>query len=215
MKRLLTTFAVMLAMSSCSSAASANEPYTPASMQEQNAVSGSLQTALPWLVQDSTVSDPIRYVYTAEHIKKQQRIAQEQRDKIAKFDSLVSKLKSTAGRTWYVFSGSTPGGWDCSGLVVWFYEQLGVTLEHRASLQAESGVEVDVPMVGDIVAFYYRGASDAHHVGIYIGHGKFISAPRPGTSTAIERLADNQFTLDGSLIRYIRISGLAEYSVGA
>jgi cell wall-associated NlpC family hydrolase len=65
-------------------------------------------------------------------------------------------------------------------------------------------------MVGDIVAFYYHGASEAHHVGIYIGHGKFISAPRPGTSTAIERVAENQFILDGSEIRFIRISALSE-----
>ena len=211
MKRLLTTLALMSILSSCSSSALADEPYTPVVMQEQTAVSGSLQTALPWLLQSREVSDPIRYVQSREAIEKQQRIAQEKHNRLVRFDSTVSKLKSTAGRTWYVFSGSTPGGWDCSGLVVWFYEQLGVTLEHRASLQAESGIEVDVPMVGDIVAFYYRGSSDAHHVGIYIGHGKFISAPRPGTSTAIERVADNQFTLDGSEIRFIRISDLDRY----
>jgi len=211
MKRLLTTLALIVILSSCSSSAVADEPYTSVVLQSKPAVSGSLQTALPWLLNERDVPDSIRYVYGREDIEKQQRIAQKQRDNIAKFESLVSKLKSTAGQTRYVFSGSTPSGWDCSGLVVWFYEQLGVTLEHRASLQAESGKEATVPMVGDIVAFYHPGASDSHHVGIYIGNGKFISAPRPGTSTTIERVQDNQFVVDGSEIRFIRISALDSY----
>jgi cell wall-associated NlpC family hydrolase len=211
MKRLLTAFTLIAVMNSCSSAAaSADEPYIPAALQEKTAEVSPLQTALPWLFNQHDKSDPIRYVYNIELIKKQQRIAQEQRDRVAQFHSLVGELKGTAGNTWYVFSGNTPRGWDCSGLVMWFYGQLGVTLEHRASLQAKSGIEVDKPMVGDIVAFYYHGASEAHHVGIYIGHGKFISAPRPGTSTAIERVAENQFILDGSEIRFIRISALSE-----
>ncbi len=211
MKRLLTTLALIAVLSSCSSSAIADEPYTSVVLQSKPAVSGSLQAALPWLLHERDVPDSISYVHAREAIEKQQRIAQKQRDKIAEFESLVSTLKGTAGRTWYVFSGSTPSGWDCSGLVVWFYGQLGVTLEHRASLQAESGKEAIVPMVGDIVAFYHPGASDSHHVGIYIGHGKFISAPRPGTSTAIERVKDNQFIVDGSKIRFIRISALDSY----
>jgi cell wall-associated NlpC family hydrolase len=212
MKRLLTTLALIVVLNSCSSAAaSADEPYIPAALQEKAAEVSPLQAALPWLLHERDVPDSISYVHAREAIEKQQRIAQKQRDKIAEFESLVSTLKGTAGQTRYVFSGSTPSGWDCSGLVVWFYGQMGVTLEHRASLQAESGKEVIVPMVGDIVAFYHPGASDSHHVGIYIGHGKFISAPRPGTSTAIERVKDNQFIVDGSKIRFIRISALDSY----
>jgi cell wall-associated NlpC family hydrolase len=42
----------------------------------------------------------------------------------------IQDLEPYVGNTWYVFSGSTPEGWDCSGLVMWFYSELGVALEH-------------------------------------------------------------------------------------
>jgi cell wall-associated NlpC family hydrolase len=116
---------------------------------------------------------------------------------------VVLRLKKTAGKTMYVFSGSTPSGWDCSGLVKWTYGQLGIQLEHRASVQANSGTKVKHPKVGDIVAFYYPGHKRAYHVGIYIGDGMMIDAPKPGKSTTIEPV--NNHRLAGSTIRYVRI----------
>jgi peptidoglycan DL-endopeptidase CwlO len=116
---------------------------------------------------------------------------------------VVLRLKKTAGKTMYVFSGSTPRGWDCSGLVMWTYEQLGIQLEHRASVQANSGTKVKTPKVGDIVAFYYPGHTRAYHVGIYLGDGMMIDAPKPGKSTTIEPV--NNHRLAGSTIRYVRI----------
>lgn len=116
---------------------------------------------------------------------------------------VVLRLKKTAGKTWYVFSGNTPSGWDCSGLVMWTYEQLGIQLEHRASIQANSGTKVKTPKVGDIVAFYYPGSKSAYHVGIYLGNGEMINAPKPGKSTTIEPV--NNHRLAGSTIRYVRI----------
>jgi cell wall-associated NlpC family hydrolase len=144
-------------------------------------------------------------------LQQEQRKAQKLNDNATRIEAAIKLLKKTDGRTWYVFSGVTPSGWDCSGLVVWFYEQLGVTLEHRASLQAESGREVDEPMFGDIVAFYHHGYESAYHVGIYVGNGRFISAPRPGQVTTIEKLSRNQFILDGSYMRYIRIIESKKY----
>jgi cell wall-associated NlpC family hydrolase len=47
-------------------------------------------------------------------------------------NSVIEKLKNRVGKTWYVFSGNTPSGWDCSGLTMWFYQQLGIELEHRS-----------------------------------------------------------------------------------
>jgi cell wall-associated NlpC family hydrolase len=43
-------------------------------------------------------------------------------DNGAKLNAVVDKLKARVGKTWYVFSGNTPAGWDCSGLTMWFYE---------------------------------------------------------------------------------------------
>lgn len=118
----------------------------------------------------------------------------------------ITKLRSHVGKTWYVFSGETPRGWDCSGLVKWTYGQMGIPLEHRASKQALSGKKVKTPRIGDIVAFYYHGYGSAFHVGVYVGNGKMINAPRPGTVTREESIANGDFK--GYEVRYIRINGI-------
>jgi cell wall-associated NlpC family hydrolase len=115
----------------------------------------------------------------------------------------VAKLKKHVGKTWYVFSGSTPAGWDCSGLTLWVYEQMGITLPHRASQQEEFGTFTTDPKPGDIVVFYYKGRHSAYHVGIYIGDGKMIHAPAPGQLTAVEGVY--HFGRSWSTIKYISI----------
>jgi cell wall-associated NlpC family hydrolase len=127
---------------------------------------------------------------------------QEVNEMTTNLHKVVLRLKKTAGKTMYVFSGNTPSGWDCSGLVMWTYEQLGIQLEHRASIQANSGTKVKIPKVGDIVAFYYPGSKSSYHVGIYLGDGMMIDAPKPGKSTTIEPVNKR---LAGSTIRYVRI----------
>lgn len=112
----------------------------------------------------------------------------------------VKKLNKTVGKTWYVFSGTTPAGWDCSGLTMWFYKQLNVSLEHRASKQQSAGVATKTPKVGDLVVFKYKGYRSAYHVGIYIGDGKMIHAPKHGHRTIIESV--KQFAGDYSKITY-------------
>jgi cell wall-associated NlpC family hydrolase len=76
----------------------------------------------------------------------------------------------------YVYSGSTPRGWDCSGFVMWFYAELGVELAHSASAQGRTGESIDNPLPGDIVVFRRNGATNAHHSGIYIGDNKVLHA---------------------------------------
>ena len=102
----------------------------------------------------------------------------------------IDKLKTHVDKTWYVFSGATPSGWDCSGLTLWFYEQLGIELEHRASLQDDAGIKTNDPKPGDLVVFKYRGYKQAYHVGIYIGDGQMIHAPKHGHLTRIENVED-------------------------
>ena len=115
----------------------------------------------------------------------------------------IKKLNKTVGKTWYVFSGATPQGWDCSGLTMWFYEQVGIQLEHRASKQQSAGVAVKTPKVGDIVVFSYKGYRSAYHVGIYIGNGKMIHAPKHGHRTIVESV--KQFAGKYSNVSYRRI----------
>jgi cell wall-associated NlpC family hydrolase len=91
-------------------------------------------------------------------------------------------------KTYYVFSGASPSGWDCSGMTMWTYEQIGVELPHRASQQATLGKRVKTPKYGDLVVFKYKGYSSAYHVGIYLSKDKMIHAQKPGTPTRIESI---------------------------
>jgi cell wall-associated NlpC family hydrolase len=121
----------------------------------------------------------------------------------AKLKSVVGKVRKYAGKSWYVFGGATPSGWDCSGLVTWTYKQMGVNLYHSASAQMNSGKKVKTPKVGDLVAFSYGGRY-AGHIGIYVGNGNFIHSPRPGVRTTIENV--NRFAHNiGSRVVYTRI----------
>lgn len=112
----------------------------------------------------------------------------ELRQNADKVESAIKKLNINVGKTWYVFSGATPRGWDCSGLTMWFYQQLEIELEHRASKQDTSGVKSEEPKPGDLVVFHYKGNKDAYHVGIYIGDGDMIHAPKRGHLTRIENV---------------------------
>ena len=122
-----------------------------------------------------------------------------------KLKKVLNRLDNTVGKTWYVFSGSTPRGWDCSGLVRWTYEQVGVELEHRANAQANSGTKVKDPLPGDIVAFYRKGSNYSFHVGIYLGKGKMIHAYQLGMRTVIQPVKQVVKENWGARVTYTRI----------
>lgn len=144
------------------------------------------------------------YVESPEIKAQRASIVQRQYENATSITKTVKALKKRVGRTWYVFSGSTPAGWDCSGLVMWAYQQMGVELEHRASLQQKAGTIVDDPKVGDIVAFTYKNSKyGAYHVGFYIGGGKMIHARQKGQGTIIESV--DTFAGKYSTVTYTRI----------
>jgi peptidoglycan DL-endopeptidase CwlO len=86
----------------------------------------------------------------------------------------------------YVWGGASPGGFDCSGLVMYVYAQVGVSLPHSSYAQYGAGVPVSMSDLqpGDLVFFYGLG-----HVGIYIGGGSFIHAPHTGDVVKISSLS--------------------------
>jgi cell wall-associated NlpC family hydrolase len=91
----------------------------------------------------------------------------------------------------YVWGGSAPGGFDCSGLVMWAYAQVGVSLPHSSYAQYGYGVPVsrDQLQPGDIVFFDGLG-----HVGIYIGGDQFVHAPHTGDVVKISSLSEGWYT---------------------
>jgi peptidoglycan DL-endopeptidase CwlO len=86
----------------------------------------------------------------------------------------------------YVWGGSSPSGFDCSGLVSYVFAQIGVSLPHSSYSQFGIGTPVSIGELqpGDLV--FFTGAS---HVGIYIGGGQFIHAPHTGDVVKISSLS--------------------------
>ena len=117
----------------------------------------------------------------------------------------ISILRNYVGKTWYVFSGSSTNGWDCSGMTRWFYQELGVEIPHSASKQGNTvGWHVEDPKPGDIVAFSHMNSEKYYHVGIYIGNNKIIHAGfRKGTKTEVISLDSPAF--NKSEISFVRV----------
>jgi cell wall-associated NlpC family hydrolase len=121
-----------------------------------------------------------------------------------KIKKMVKALRNQVGKTWYVFSGSTPRGWDCSGMTLWAYEKIGINLEHSASKQRYAGKVTTTPKVGDIVVFSYKGSSGAYHVAIYLGKDKMIHAGgNPGQVTSVASI--KSWGGNYSKITYVRV----------
>jgi cell wall-associated NlpC family hydrolase len=84
----------------------------------------------------------------------------------------------------YQWGAVGPNTYDCSGLVMWAYSQVGVSLDHWTGDQWNEGAHVsrDELRPGDLVFFAYNTADPAtiHHVGMYVGNGEMVDAPYTG-----------------------------------
>jgi len=80
----------------------------------------------------------------------------------------------------YVWGGASPSGFDCSGLAMYCYAQIGIGLSHGATDQqrASHPVSLSALQPGDLV--FFGSAAYSHHVGIYVGGGSMIDAPHTG-----------------------------------
>jgi len=94
----------------------------------------------------------------------------------------------------YVYGGTSPNGFDCSGFVQYVFKNAGITLNRTAASQASHGTKVSKSelVAGDLVFFNCNGGG-IDHVGIYIGNGKFIHAESYRKGVTITELSDSYY----------------------
>ena len=100
----------------------------------------------------------------------------------------VELAKNQLGKM-YQWGGQGPDRFDCSGLVYYVYGNLGVSMPRVSDKQAKVGREIERSNLqpGDMLYFATSGSS-INHVGIYLGHAKFIHAPRKGMPVRTDSL---------------------------
>ena len=83
----------------------------------------------------------------------------------------------------YSWGGAAPGGFDCSGLVMWAFQQAGIALPHSSQALAQGGQPVSLSDLqpGDVLTFY----SDASHAGLYIGDGLMVHSSTYGVPVRV------------------------------
>lgn len=93
----------------------------------------------------------------------------------------VNAAMSQLGKP-YVYGAAGPDSYDCSGLMMWAYDQAGVTIQRTAREQFLSQPKVDRANLkpGDLVYFDTEPGPQPTHVGMYIGNGNIVEAPHTG-----------------------------------
>jgi cell wall-associated NlpC family hydrolase len=86
----------------------------------------------------------------------------------------------------YIWGAAGPSEFDCSGLVMWAYEQEGIQLDHYTGNQWNEGQHISRSQLepGDLVFFY----ADISHVGLYLGDGLMVDAPSFGQDVMVQKI---------------------------
>ena len=109
----------------------------------------------------------------------------------------------------YRWGGSSPdGGFDCSGLVGYVFRSIGIDLPRVSRAMANEGVAITDRTAlaeGDLVFFGRRGRVD--HVGIYVGDGKFLHAPRTGRDVTVSSLTSGYWAQKYMEARRVAVGG--------
>jgi cell wall-associated NlpC family hydrolase len=96
----------------------------------------------------------------------------------------------------YVWGGTSPQGFDCTGFVQWVYGQFDVALPRTEAGQLGSGVPVsqDALQPGDVVVFANTYRAGLSHTGIYVGDGRFIHAVDERHGVMVSDIGDSYWT---------------------
>lgn len=95
--------------------------------------------------------------------------------------SIINLVKAQLGKP-YVWGAEGPNSFDCSGLVYYVYGKNGVRMPRTSREQANVGTTVSQSQLkpGDLIFSSTDGSGGVNHVGIYIGNGQMVHAPKPG-----------------------------------
>jgi hypothetical protein len=108
--------------------------------------------------------------------------------------SIVENARSFVG-TPYVWGGTSPRGFDCSGFVQYVYARAGIPLPRVSFQQANAGTRIPLNDLrpGDLVAWDNSSRNNgADHIAIYLGHGRIAEAPRTGIDLRVRRLGQDE-----------------------
>jgi cell wall-associated NlpC family hydrolase len=115
----------------------------------------------------------------------------------SKGNSIVEYAKTFIG-TPYVWGGTTPSGFDCSGFTQYVYKHFNISIPRVSEDQINCGIKTSNPAPGDLF-FPHTG-----HVGIYVGDGKVIHSPKTGDVIKIS----NAWGRDSGFPKYVHVSGV-------
>ena len=109
-------------------------------------------------------------------------------------EKIVATAKNYLGVP-YVYGGTSPSGFDCSGFVYYVYKQCGYSISRTATAQNANGSQVARADMqpGDIIIFYNGYKSAIGHAGIYIGNNQFIHASSGGGKVMITNLSESYY----------------------
>jgi cell wall-associated NlpC family hydrolase len=95
----------------------------------------------------------------------------------------------------YVWGGAGPNSFDCSGLVMYVFDKLGIRLPHNAELQYRDSHHTGSGLVKrwswvqpGYLIFFGSNTGDIYHVGIYVGHHEMVDAPAPGQRVEVQSI---------------------------
>jgi cell wall-associated NlpC family hydrolase len=148
--------------------------------------------ALVLLVGPASSARPVRAVVP---VKSPARFVLPKRPKPMSIAQRAVSLARTQLGVPYQWGGASPSGFDCSGLVMWVYGRLGLSLPHNAAALFGVGRPVARRALrpGDLLFFSGLG-----HVGMYIGRGRMIHAPQSGQTVEIQALSSRHGSFVGA-----------------
>ena len=181
LKKIIISAALMV---SFSAAMIANPAKADSVFEDNDAQSSLIDLSAATSSLDVLTKTMNETVSAVSKVEKTQSVAKEVQSRA---DKLVSTAKKYMGVP-YVWGGTTPAGFDCSGFTRYVYKEvLDKEIGRTTWDQISSGKQValDQAKVGDLIIFY-----GGDHVGIYLGNGQVIHAPQPGESVKISSVTD-------------------------